>query len=266
MKNVNRRFITRGPKIGTCNICGIYGDLTEDHTPPKGAVRISQVEMRHLIDILSAEKPTKGRISQNGMKFRTLCARCNNELLGANYDLAFNRFTQNVNSYLHSKIELPSTMYIKGKPQKIARALFGHLCAVGINRYIETEQSVRMRDWFFNESCPFPDFIEIKYWIYPYQNQILIRDAGLRNLRVKDIAVFWLMKFYPLGFLVIWNSPEGYDYPQLGSFDKFKNLINDQEVEIPIKLNVIPHERWPETPTDDSFILMGDGAVCAVKR
>ena len=266
MTKIRKRFVTRGPKVGVCNICGDYGDLTEDHTPPKGAVRVTQVEMNYLINFLSAEKPEKGRISQNGMKFRTLCANCNNKLLGLNYDLAFNDFAQKVKAYLFSEIEIPKIMPIKGKPQKIARALYGHLCAVGVNQYYESEQADEMRKWFLDESLPMPDFIEIKYWVYPYKKQILIRNAGLRDLRVEGNLPFWLMKFFPLAFFILWDKPEGYGYPMLGSFKKFNLLINDDEVEIPINLSIIPHERWPETPTSNSFLLMGDGAVGAIER
>jgi hypothetical protein len=70
-------IVTKGPKEGRCNICGEEGKLTEDHTPPKGCIKIKQVELHHIIQHLNAEQPqSKGRISQNGVKYRTLCARC----------------------------------------------------------------------------------------------------------------------------------------------------------------------------------------------
>jgi len=81
-----RKYKTRGPKKGICNICGEYGKLTEDHTSPKESATITQVEMHHIVGILSAEKPgSRVRVSQNGVKFRSLCNRCNNSLLGGAY-------------------------------------------------------------------------------------------------------------------------------------------------------------------------------------
>src|SRR5690349_372794 len=131
-----RRFVTRGPKTGKCNMCGNDGPLTEDHTPPKGAIRASQVEMHHIVRVLSVAKPASGgRISQDGVKFRTLCSRCNNGLLGANYDPAFNEFSRAVGLYLKSTLTLPPITYVKGKPQNIARSLLGHLSAQGVDRY-----------------------------------------------------------------------------------------------------------------------------------
>lgn len=67
------RPLTLGPKTGECNICRSHGTLTEDHIPPKGAIRITQMEMLHLIQVLSApSSSSKGRLSQDGVKFRTL--------------------------------------------------------------------------------------------------------------------------------------------------------------------------------------------------
>ena len=40
---------TRGPKIGHCNICDCYGRLTEDHVPPKGTLKVPQVDLLHIV-------------------------------------------------------------------------------------------------------------------------------------------------------------------------------------------------------------------------
>lgn len=262
-----RKFITKGATKGVCNICGEYGPLTEDHTPPKGATRITQVEMHHIVTALSAEQAgSRGRISQNGVKFRTLCGRCNNSLLGANYDIAFNDFSQRVASYLKASIMLPQAMRIRGKPQKIARSLIGHLCAMGVDRYQKGPHTEDIRDFFLDPAKPLPDYLDIYYWLYPYNTQVLIRDAGLRNLNVEDHAVIWLMKFFPLAFLVVWDKPKGYEYTQFPNFANWRNSNIEDEVEMPIGLNVIPHQRWPEAPEQNSFLLYGDAALGVIEK
>lgn len=262
-----KRITTFGPKQGQCNICGDEGPLTEDHTPPKGATRIGQVEMHHIAELLSAEKAgSKGRISQNGVKFRTLCKRCNNHLLGSNYDIAFNEFSKRVYSYLSSPIELPKVMHIRAKPQKIARALFGHLAAMGINRYPKGSHTAELTEWFLNESKPLPEYLDIHYWIYPYKTQVLVRDAALRNLHAEDTALIWLMKFFPIAFMMVWNKPRGYDYPQFPNFNHWRALGSDEEVEMPIYLDTIPHERWPEAPENQSFLAYGDTAMGVLEK
>lgn len=147
-----RKFVTRGPKIGICNICGDQGPLTEDHTPPKGSARITQVEMHHIAALLCADKQrSRGRVSQNGVKFRTLCGRCNNSLLGTNYDPAFNDFSQRVSSYLKTALALPTIMHVRAKPHKIARSLIGHLCALGVDRYQKGPKTEDLREYLLDE-------------------------------------------------------------------------------------------------------------------
>lgn len=262
-----QKFITRGSKKGQCNICGEFGVLTDDHTPPKGAARITQVEMHHIVNLVGAEKPgSRGRVSQNGVKFKTLCKKCNNELLGANYDIAFNDFSQKISSYLTSQIELPKIMHINAKPQKIARALFGHLSAIGVDRYLKGPHTEDLKDWFQDESRNLPEYINIHYWVFPYKTQVLVRDGALRNLQVDDVAVIWLMKFFPIAFLMVWNNPGGYDYPQFPNFSAYRTLGADEQVEMPIYLNVVPHERWPEAPESHSFLLYGEGAMGVTEK
>lgn len=75
------QMVTRGAQSGMCNICGDDGPLTEDHTPPKGCVRPTAMELQHVTHRLHAGKAIKTK-AQDGVKYRTLCARCNNTLLG----------------------------------------------------------------------------------------------------------------------------------------------------------------------------------------
>lgn len=261
------KILTRGPKRGICNICGEDGILTEDHTPPKGSVRITQVEMKHIAALLSAEPHgNRGRVSQNGVKYRTLCGRCNNDVLGANYDLEFNRFVNSVGSFINTDIALPPVMHIKAKPQKVIRSLIGHLMAQRVDGYKKGEHTEELRDWFLDESQPMPDYLKVYYWVYPYKTQVLARDAVMRNFASDDTAYFWLMKFFPVAFLILWDSPKGYDYTKLQTFDLYRGVGPDDEVEIPITLNSLPHERWPEAPEEDRFCAFGSGAIGVVEK
>lgn len=90
---------------------------------------------------------------------------------------------------------------------------------------------------------------------------MLVRDAALRDLRAKDTALIWLMKFFPIAFLVVWDKPEGYEYRQLPNLASWSSLKSDEEAELPIYLRIVPHERWPEAPENHSFLLYGDTAM-----
>src|SRR4029453_11843006 len=127
---------TYGPSKGICNICGSHGRLTEDHTPPKGCIRVAPVGIQHIADRLGAPRSDViGRFSQNGVKYRTLCRRCNNTLLGTQYDPALIEFVKTVGSYIRTSVRLPQRISVKTRPQKIVRALPGHIAAQGVDRH-----------------------------------------------------------------------------------------------------------------------------------
>ena len=69
------RLQTRGAKNGICNICGADGPLTEDHIPPKGVSRLQRADMISFLTLFGGPHPSKtSRFTQDGMKYRTLCA------------------------------------------------------------------------------------------------------------------------------------------------------------------------------------------------
>ena len=223
--------------------------------------------MNSLVELLAAEPPgIRGRVSQNGAKYRTLCGRCNNDKLGLNYDPEFNRFVNEVGSYVNTAISLPRVMSVCAKPQKVARAIIGHLMAQRVDGYKKGKNTEALRDWFLDDELPMPEYMKIYYWVYPYKIQVLARDAVMRNLTAPDNAHFWLMKFFPIAFLVIWDSPQGYDYTSLRTFEDFRSLGPDDETEIPIDLTGLPHERWPEAPDDGRFCAFGSGAIGVVEK
>lgn len=82
-KNISERIKNVRIKEGYCLICGSYGELTMDHVPPKGAITISKIEQKHIFELLEGDnKKIKGVVSQNGSRFKTICAICNNDVIG----------------------------------------------------------------------------------------------------------------------------------------------------------------------------------------
>ncbi len=257
------KIATYGPKVGTCNICGEIGPLTEDHVPPKGCVRISQVEMRHITHKLSVdETPERGRLSQNGVKYRTLCPRCNNSLLGTRYDPGLCDFVNRVALCLRSSLYLPESTTLLGEPQKIMRAVLGHLSAQGVDRYFKGVNTDAFRDYFLNETLPLPDGLKIYFWVYPFHPQVLVRDCGYLDTSNGKTVVIWLMKFFPLAFLVTWQDelPNRFD---LCNFDPWRNSGINDLVNLPVRLRPIVHPDWPEAPTDNAVVLYGPEAMVA---
>jgi len=252
---------TRGPKVGQCNVCGDYGRLTEDHTPPKGCQKPTQVELRHLVTLLSDEPDkAKGRFSQNGVKYRTLCHRCNNTLLGTKYDPAFISFVNSVGGLLKSSLHLPSVVTIKGQPQAILRALVGHISAQGVDRYLKGPLTDAIKDYFLDTSKPLPEGVKVFYWAYPYRPHIMFRDAAYLDIASGSVFGIWMLKFFPIAFLVAWDDPVGLANP-IHTFDPWRSIPFQSVVDIPISLRPIPPMHWPEAPSDQSVLVFGQEAI-----
>lgn len=264
------RVEVRGPKEGHCNICDAYGLLTVDHVPPKGTLGIPQVDLIHITEMLSIERPTKAgkrRYMQSGVHFRSLCAPCNNTLLGAKFDPALISFTNSVSTFLRSSLALPEIVSVPIVPGLVARAVLGHLFAVGIERRERTPILDAAVRFFLNDSEPLPDGIDIYYWVHPHKHQVQIRDAGLLTHfgeGTKPI-VFWCLKYFPLGFMVTWNID---DRRRIRTQNLRDYMINagGHEAQVLLPLRALPHAHWPEAPTEHGAVLYGDAAVGALPR
>lgn len=253
--------VTRGPRTGPCNICGVSGLLTEDHTPPKGCVRPTGVMLKHAVDRLQAAASTKGRLSQNGVKYRTLCNDCNSGLLGGRYDPALIDFANTVAGYLASQLMLPEVVAIKTKPQLLARSVFGHIAAQGVDRYQKGPRTEEWARFFQDETLPMPEGMHLYYWIYPYRRQVLMRDAVIGQLGLPGAALMWMMKFYPLAFL-IWQSNTGLALKHR-DLSVYRSAKPDDEIDVMLDLRPVPHELLLEAPRTDQLIMYGQEAVIA---
>lgn len=255
------RLLTKGPRIGRCNICGDYGPLTEDHTPPKGCVHPTQVEMQHITAALSQEpSQTRGAYSQNGVKYRTLCGVCNNTRLGARYDPHLISFVNAIGQVLRSQIYLPNSLTLNVRPQPVVRAILGHMAAQGVDRYEKGPLTAEFRSYLLDETLPIPGGIGVYYWAHPHRRHVMVRDAGLIDFKSGISYAFWLLKFFPVAFLVTWGEAATFPYP-VSSFQPWREVPFEFEAEIPLVLRPRPPMKWPESPTDDTGLLYGREAM-----
>lgn len=247
----------------------MYGPLTDDHVPPKGTLKVSQVDLLHIIDYLSTDRP-KGKIKyrhcQNGVSFRSLCATCNSGLLGAKYDPALLHFANSVTVFLKSRIHHPQRPKITIQPGFVARAVIGHLFAVGLERTERTPLLTAAADFILNDTLSLPDDINVHYWVYPYRNQVALRDATLlTDFFGSPPIVFWCLKFFPLGFMVTWANKQTHKIPHPSLRDYMINA-GSHSADVPLYLDRIPSERWPEAPGNTEAVMLGDAAIGAIPR
>jgi hypothetical protein len=261
---------------GYCSICKKFSKLTEDHVPPKGCINVGPVEVRMLYEHLrriGLSEPMKGfesllkerkrgQISQNGLKFNTICGHCNNTLLGRHYDRELIKLSQEVSLFVRAKYEsgltFPLRTSIPIKTNQVARAVVGHILA-GVR-----EQDVRklpyahppwesMRAFFLDPTMPLPSDLEIHYWVYPANVQVIIRHLVLSRLfrldGAKEYFIGDLLKFFPLAYWVVSKS-ESLSSVRQPKLIKNRNTKIDDVEHLEIPFEGTPSVNWPETPNE----------------
>ncbi|MCY9764399.1 hypothetical protein M5X06_08555 [Paenibacillus alvei] len=169
-------------KTGLCNICLEQSKLTWDHIPPKGGIELSEVEQKNIIQHLTDSKNTNYVLSQNGVKYRTICSTCNNSLLGARYDTVLNTFANELSLFLKTPLQIPPLVMIRTQPAMIIKCIIGHLLAAKgdlENNLIDQ----RFRDYFLDDCKVIPTGYKVFYWVYPYNSIKIIRDIGMHSIR-----------------------------------------------------------------------------------
>lgn len=254
-----------GPLQGKCNICCSVEKLTADHVPPKGTQKIRQVDLFRIVDVLSMDRPVswkRARHMQSGTFYRSICGRCNNSLLGAKYDPVLVKFANSITEIVRSTLHLPSYIQVSTEPGLLARAVLGHLLAIGVERAERTPLLDSVRAFVIDDSLPMPEGIEIHYWLYPYQRQVSIRTAVMMTDMFANQVQFGCLKFFPVGFLVTWDNPrhELISAPRLSPY-----MLNSgkHRVDLMLPLTSVPHQFWPEAPDSSGAVLYGDDAYAA---
>jgi len=236
--------IKRGTQ-GYCNICKSHGPLTWDHVPPKGGISPSPVEIK---TILQEMKPNTAdqryKISQNGTKYRTICKDCNS-LLGRKYDTVLNEFSKDIGQMVKSSLILPTIIKVSTRPQLLMKAILGHILAG--KKDFDTEDNSfdeKVRKFIFDDNVNIPKDIFLFYWIYPYENQVLIRDVMMPS-RLNDFSsrctVFQIIKYFPIAYIITNISA----YEGLSELTCYRDIPLHQSMDICIKLDDIKSGQVP---------------------
>lgn len=260
-----KRFETRGPEVGICNLCGAYGPLTDDHIPPKGVPRVGQAYLMELVDLLGAHRPTRGaRLFQSGVKYRSICRACNNERLGGRYDPALVRFCQDIHAAMGQRLYVP--IDLTAPLNRIVRGVVGHLLAHDVGSYRRGEVLAQLTDYFNNDRARFPERLQLHAWLYPYNDQVITKAAaGFFDFRYQQSPLlFLLIKFYPVGFLITDGALP--PIPWLATrLDPMLSPDIDEVHDIRLATSGLPPHRWPEAPGDNGAIMHTQGAAGAVR-
>ncbi len=272
----------RKTRKGYCNGCNVYGHLTWDHVPPQGSIDVRPVDVRfwvnhfsqvarHPVNMYEGPGTVKEELdlrhgSQNGLKFYTLCAECNNARLGRRYDPEFNRVSNEVGKAVRAAFEahlqLPFTIEIHARTHLLLRSVIGHLLAAHCST--DQQQPLRgfdegfyrnLRDYFLDESLPIPPDIRVYYWPYPSAEQIAITGLGIADRDGGPHVIGDLLKFFPMAFFVANHLSDSLklNVPFIQG-DGCSDLACT--VDLLLNMRDTPPTDWPETPTKKLYTIM----------
>jgi hypothetical protein len=250
-------------KVGLCNICKKSASLSWDHFPPKGGIDLKPVEQVTILEhLVGNPEEQKARISQNGVKYRTLCKHCN-ERLGHSYDPVLNNFALGVGRILKSIVEVPPIFHYKTQPAVLTRSILGHLLAAkGVIDNAAFDQKIR--DFLFDDLARLPEEIKIFYWVYPYREIVVVRDVAMPAIRgnFSQFGLFsGILKYFPVAYLVC----DLEKYEGLDELTIYRDLKLEETAEIKIRLTDTRHSAWPEMVEEGNFLLGGRNLSSSVR-
>lgn len=242
-----------------CHACLESSNLTEDHIFPKS---ISLDENHGLKKRAGSILSSKRFFAQNGLKKRTLCAKCNNDLLGSKYDPALAHLIDEAKKYWCNKIQLPDHAKIiyDIKLNKVVRAIAGHiLAATPVPSDSPLHQQIR--SFFLNpESVP-PETLYIYTWRFTKPQQQVSPAFAINRLgnreRIDCLGAFY--KSTPLGFVFSIGDPN-YLPPSRKIINISNILTSDPDKLFRLHLTRIEDslQNWPLIPRRDEIVLLDE--------
>ena len=212
----------------------------------------------------SPEKIGKPRHFQRGVKFRTTCISCNRDVLGSLYDKALIKLSNDVSAYLFSQISRPARTSFNTQPGLVARAVFGHIMAIGVGCFPRGQSGDVMAKCVLNPCYEISNQLKLYYWLYPFWDQVLIRGMSMM-VRLGSPPIFVsLINFMPFAFLVAWDPDPRIRFPYPNLCDYIKGEYDDY-ADIPLDLGIVPRQHYPEMPTGEGIALHGRDAFRATR-
>lgn len=184
-----------------CNICGQLSDLTWDHIPPKGITHGEAVIANTVFEKLPAPTEHMKRF-QSGIKFRSLCSKCNNAVLGEN-DKVYQQFIADVERQLSSPVLL-NKIVVPVKINRLCRAMIGHALAAKNSFEADVIPDQQMRQYVLDPSKTLTA-VRLYTWLYPYKTIIIARDFVTRGFQLKTHPtemISAVIAAYPLAYMI----------------------------------------------------------------
>jgi hypothetical protein len=224
----NWRGQTGNPGPGFCAICSDFGKLTKDHAPPKGCVSIANSTLHRLtMETSDLMLSRQGLHLQGGLRFQTICTKCNSHRLGAMFDPELKVFTDGMRvELIHASQQpvLPQYIQTSANLSLVARAVIGHILAA--HAVSDTKIKLRnlgvsesLRKYFLDPLAPFPTDWRLFCWAYFSKRRVILRNTGWMDTSLpnpgENAFTGHLLKFSPVAFWLTYNPPSAFCFDVL---------------------------------------------------
>lgn len=140
--------------------------------------------------------------------------------------------------------------HVRCLPQRLARAVVGHLLAVDLrdSRVAELNTAAmlaRMREFFLQPAVLTPPELEMFWWPYAHDTCVIARHFGIMRYGRTGVLVADLIKFFPVAFMVVYSRPDFMNL-QLARFPIAPGGGIDDELEVFLDIVPVPRPDWPE--------------------
>lgn len=237
--------------------------MTQDHLFPQGLAIPGQ---RRVTQILHQINPNyRGRqgtfLAQNGVKKATLCADCNNRVLGTELDPALISLYRAASAAMeHLRYPVAGGVIFEGvNLNRVARAVAGHLLALDDVPRATYRPDRLLRRFVLDRRSGLHPALRFHMWLYPFHKQGMLKDLNHFEFGAKyDPMWICAFKTYPLafGFSTEVQNPT---FRLPGSLDLTDHITADDEQLFHLRLMALPivDNNWPFAPHPKGGIFTG---------
>lgn len=248
-----------GPRLGHCRVCGVYGEMTEEHLPPRGAFNKERVRTVNPMDVIGNDRldpPVNGAVLQGGIRGHVLCADCNNprwareyqEWASRAYNLMASRPEKPPQIDLRAGYPAFAEVTFKGVyPGRLIRQVLSMMATISAGSQLTTKYPV-IRDLVLGGAPrPLPEPLRLEFLLYGHNvSRIVGGPEGQVWYKVAERTLRRVLAidFRPLAFVLTVDGPAANVGVDITSF---------AEVPIDEKQNVtfedlavgFGHKPWP---------------------
>lgn len=253
-------------QVDRCNICGRVTKLTWDHVPPKAVLNEPNTYANTLFSEYELPSPNKHMAHyQSGIKYRSICADCNNAVLGKN-DFVYKNFIDEIVTQLEmvakaiqQGIALPRRITVNVKINRILRAICGHFLAMKTIYDDKNLADEYLRTYVQDESLRL-EKENLFSWFYPYSTVVNVRDLATKGhyTQTHPTGLISVMAAYPLAYMISSDDETKCRVDNLGKYstERIEDTVPVTlhfDTALFVGVNQVKHFAWPVNISDDAY-------------